>query len=429
MRKIAEESSTIVCYKDNDWYVETLDDLNIEGLLKKGRLHYTIEEPIEKIDYLDNRLVVVFPGLAGSINNDVKTRWYGNSPFGSLSRGVGKNTYILRIADSNLISGSYFVNTPNFPDYESKVQDLINDVRNMYTIKKSNTILWGESRGAVGALLHVLLGGYKTLSVDPILDRRYFTDEDDYHYQFDLVPESFVDKMNEYSKSSILPKDDINVLTTKNSIIAFPYINQLDKNKINILDFDIDLSPLQLTSPKAIHGYFIQKSIAIQLSIINKKLFETNLHIVDEIYESDSFIEDINSKFPVASQFFNKKIQEHYIEFSRNDKEINYNEKIWSGLEFTFYEALVKGEKYQVELDLIGPVPQKLKFLMWGEDEKLHNIGNPTIDKSQNIFVSNISTYKYEFEAEENYLKLYSSASFIEKNESLKIRKLKVTVL
>ena len=123
-----------------------------EGFDKRGRLRYTIEKPIDPLQFTENHLIVVFPGAVGAVGAldvDVQSRMFGKSkfaPLSILSKNIGKNTYILRIADTNLISGSYFCNTVTYPDYEADVQALILTIRDKLGIKKENTLLWGESR-------------------------------------------------------------------------------------------------------------------------------------------------------------------------------------------------------------------------------------------------------------------------------------------
>lgn len=289
---LALSNKTISKYSDGTWYSDEWENLDLVDFLKSGRLQYSIEEPVDTLKFTDNHLVVVFPGAGTILDSDVSSRIYGKSKFSSmsiLSKSVIKNTYILRIADSNLISGSYFWNTQNYPTYEEDIQQLILKIRDHYAISHENTLLWGESRGAVGALIHGLLGGYKTVSVDPIVNRKFFIDEDDYHFQFNLVPVDFVPKLNLYASKTKALKEDLVILTHHDSIISFPFINELDRKSFTILDLNYDLSVLKLTTPKAVHGYLIAKSVPIQLALINKMLSSSDLIEISKSKESDLF--------------------------------------------------------------------------------------------------------------------------------------------
>lgn len=428
MYELALQNRTITNLVDDVWYSEKLEDLSFEGFKKKGKLQYTIEMPIDPLQFIDNHLIVIFPGAGTILDNEVCHRMFGSSkfsPMSLMSKSVGKNTYILRIADTNLISGSYFWSTVNYPDYELEVQQLIDEIRDLYGVKHMDTVLWGESRGAVGALIHGFLGGYKTLSVDPIVNRYFFVDEDDYHYQFDLTPVDFVPKLNEYAKNTKADKADIIILTHHDSTIAFPYINQLDKHHVTILDLSYDLSVLKLTSPKAIHGFLIAKSVPLQLSIMNQLLLSSSVNEISTHLESDYYAEDFDSNRPIVSSFFNHRYREHFIEIYRNDKLATQGE--WAGVEFRLKEILSIGQRYELSLELIGKIPSKIKFLMWSNTEKkIFEIGQPKIVTKSSRFGFDTYEYKYEFEAVSDYDRLYTSATFISIGESLKIRGLKI---
>ena len=287
-------------------------------------------------------------------------------------------------------------------------------------------MIWGESRGAVGALIHGLLGGYKTLSIDPIVNRKFFIDEDDYHFQFDLTPISYVSRLNEYAAKTSADRDDIVILTHHDSTITFPYINTLDKKHFKILDLDYDLSVLKLTNPKAVHGFLIAKSVPVQLSIINQFLLSSNLIELANHQESDYYLEEFDSALPVVSSYFHHRYREHFIEIYRNDKQQIKTE--WSSIESKLNKPLISGETYTLVIELVDIIPKKIKFLMWSDAMKqLFEIGKPKITKKMSRFGLKIFCFEYQFIADATYDKLYSSATFIEIGESLQIRKLRLT--
>ena len=114
-------------------------------------------------------------------------RYFGNARWDSLAASIAKNTYILRIADTNLISGSYYQNTSNFPNYEEIIQKLIKKIASENNISPRNIITYGNSRGATGALYHGLLGNYKVVAADPVIDRKAWVERKDMQHMFDFI--------------------------------------------------------------------------------------------------------------------------------------------------------------------------------------------------------------------------------------------------
>ena len=133
-------------------------------------------------------------------------------------------------------------------------------------------------------------------------------------------------------------KADIIVFTHHDSVIAFPYINELDQKHMTILDLNYDLSVLKLATPSEIHGVVISKSIPLQFCIINRLLFSSCIQEVGEHLESDYYFEAFDSTRPIVSSYFNHRYRAHFIEIYRNDKLHVTNE--WAGIEFRLKKVL-----------------------------------------------------------------------------------------
>ena len=87
-------------YRNHQYTVQKNTEIDL-GMEKYNNIHYNIEFPIENEQYLSNKLIVFFMPADRMISTQAKLRMFSNSPWESLSSSIAKNTYILRIADSN----------------------------------------------------------------------------------------------------------------------------------------------------------------------------------------------------------------------------------------------------------------------------------------------------------------------------------------
>ena len=90
--------------------------------------------------------MVWFPGLLSYNHGNARENFFPN-PFEGITGYIAKNTVVLRIADSNLINGSYYLNTPNFRDYEQNIQELIAKTAEEEGILRENILCAGSSAG------------------------------------------------------------------------------------------------------------------------------------------------------------------------------------------------------------------------------------------------------------------------------------------
>lgn len=156
-------------------------------------LRYGIQSKIDQRSHKEDKMVVIFNHFSGSFSSRLKERM-PNNIWPDIQKSLVKDTYILRIMDYNLSHGSSYINTVNFSDYEDQIQELIVKVMDEKKIRKENVVLWGSSKGATGAFYHAILGDFKAVAIDPILDETwYLENKNDIHFldslwQLDLVP-------------------------------------------------------------------------------------------------------------------------------------------------------------------------------------------------------------------------------------------------
>ncbi len=201
---------------------------------------YDIECPEKKRQTSKpNKLLISFltlPPKSDMESNDTLRRYYYYSHFKTLHKSVCKDTIIVRVADANLIMGSFYINTPHFPDYEEQIQELIMYLMKKYDVVSENVVVYGVSRGGVGALIHSALGNYKCLAVDPVVNGTWHLENwKDPHFaegvrEIDLVP-----KINRYLLNS---KSNIYVLGNQFIDVTWPELLRLNQEKINLMDMN-----------------------------------------------------------------------------------------------------------------------------------------------------------------------------------------------
>ena len=98
-------------------------------------IHYRIIPPNDKNKYWDNRLLVRMFGFSLPFKTSVIDRNF-RLDFLTLKDSIVKNTFILEIGDINLIAGSFYSNTNNFPDYENQIQELISVISKSMKLKR-----------------------------------------------------------------------------------------------------------------------------------------------------------------------------------------------------------------------------------------------------------------------------------------------------
>ncbi|WP_343068987.1 XcbB/CpsF family capsular polysaccharide biosynthesis protein [Listeria portnoyi] len=185
--------------------------------------------------------------------------------FGSMQKHLVKNTIIMRIMDLNLAYGSHYINTFNYSNMESDVQEAIRIVRNTYHISKEDVVLYGGSKGGTGALYHSLLGDYNSVTVDPIISLEQYNQENDLHFLRDFRKTSIFADLVRLAESEA---------NKRRIIFGYPLVSfnynlytQIPTDSIEIRDtFDSDIHK---------HADISRNTIVEQITCINELLLSS----------------------------------------------------------------------------------------------------------------------------------------------------------
>lgn len=231
----------------------------------KNGLFYSLEEPVGVgAKHSCARLLVLFSSIADyPMNASVSRRaWFWN--WLKCRNYLPQNTYILRIADIGATLAAFYSNTNFDNQFEIKIQNLIAHIICELDIPWENVILYGSSKGGSGALLHGILGGYQTVSVDPIVSDEYYLFKaaaPDFHFVDGCFPESketkFIRLINEMQFSPF-----INIITSRNSQ-QYSYIRRICQPSKGMKFFTFDNASI------CCHADVSPKTIVFQTTLIN----------------------------------------------------------------------------------------------------------------------------------------------------------------
>ncbi|WP_247826372.1 XcbB/CpsF family capsular polysaccharide biosynthesis protein [Arthrobacter antioxidans] len=135
----------------------------------EGVIHI-LEEPLAGVR--PRKLIVVFSSI-GDIFNDGLFRFFTRN-YRSIQKFVPQDAAILRIADVGGVVGAFYLNTAYRTDNVRRISALIEKTRERLGLSKDDVITYGASKGATGALFHAVTNGYRSLSVEPILNDHYY---------------------------------------------------------------------------------------------------------------------------------------------------------------------------------------------------------------------------------------------------------------
>ncbi|TGD34755.1 XcbB/CpsF family capsular polysaccharide biosynthesis protein [Leuconostoc mesenteroides] len=206
-----------------------------QNIRKYYEVFYTIEKKIKRDANAPQRLIVIFssmPSESAYFSSNFLDRTFVKH-FPTIQNLVVPNTHVLRIVDSNLMYGSHYVNSVNFPNYERRIQGLINKVSKNLLVKKENIVLYGTSKGGTGALVHSLIGNYKSVSIDPIINANEYNNKmRDIHFIKNNRTQSLVTKINE------LKSGGNNNIVIRSPQVHFNYqiTHQLKNSRIQFYD-------------------------------------------------------------------------------------------------------------------------------------------------------------------------------------------------
>ncbi|GAB2025900.1 hypothetical protein OfM1_19720 [Lactovum odontotermitis] len=206
------------------------------------------------------------------MNISASERQAPENNYRSLQKFLLKNTILLRIADSNLISGSYYQNTENFPDYELKIQELIKKVAFDNEVPLSNIVCYGTSKGGVGALIHGLTGNYPIVTFDPMINREEYMANGDEHFCFDCVPVDFTERINHLLSHTTMCAENIKIYTCESVPMTFSYISKLNHEKCEILNVKFDGKAFANRSEREKHNQFLNLIFPSEAADINELL-------------------------------------------------------------------------------------------------------------------------------------------------------------
>lgn len=240
-------------------------------LKKMNNIWYSEEIPTGKQSSGSNKKKILFmfmplPGKEGMLSPNMERRALPHM-FGSLNKSLVKDTHIIRIADLNLMRGSFYVDTDNYPTFET---DLKNFINTQIEEKGSQTksVLYGASRGGVGALLYSTYLNIKAVAVDPVIDETpYIEEQHDFHLVKGVREISLGTKFEK--AANMVTGEDIERLLIGNS-----YVKQTwSTNKLLKKAFESKLTLYDLGDETIIkHPQVTFESIPLQLMFINKFL-------------------------------------------------------------------------------------------------------------------------------------------------------------
>lgn len=205
---------------------------NIWGRVKNGELKlfksliYSLEEPILK-NINQKRLIVIFSSINENIYSPNLSARFFLKNFESIQKYIPKNTYVLRIADIGGVVGSFYLNTVFSSVIENQVQELIRFICASQGIQaERDVVLYGASKGGTAALYHAVVGGYKAVSIDPIVSDEYYLYRwNDTHFTDGVFP---VTKQEKFSHLLSVEKDlnNIFIICSERSP-QYKYINSI----------------------------------------------------------------------------------------------------------------------------------------------------------------------------------------------------------
>lgn len=367
------------------------DELDMDADFHEG-VYYHLEKTKQVRPDLQNKLVVIFAPFVAKFAVQAKHRMFDRAyMWKKLQSRIAPNTSILRIGDSNLMSGSWYQNTEVFPDYEDKIQGLIKQVAERENIPHDHIVLYGESRGAAGALLHGLLGGYKVVAYEPTLDIRTVKDRltnYDLTFMDEILPSSMVPKIAGLLESSEIPVSFIKILTSDSLVATFPITQLLDPQKVEMLN--LDFKQYWPEEPLSAHSQFIRNNYPLVLRYLNEFLYDCDLTRVTQ--QSVVKFDDWSTLIPNTSRTFSFKVLVEGLEVERSYERLDDN------LNFPLAEdqKLEVNQAYQLVFTEAGDESRLRKIcLTMGEEVASGQIISPTTQ------IEGVTTY--EFVAKESW--------------------------
>jgi hypothetical protein len=344
VQELERQNKVIDGYEAGKGYIiKERNELMMGGFYWQG-LFFETEKPKMVDQDLQNKLLVYFAPFPTRWDVKAVARMWSlkEDRWPSLIRRVANNTFVLKIADSNLMSGSFFQNTENFPDYEDKIQELIKVVAEENNVTPDHILLYGDSRGGTGALIHSLIGHYHSVIVDPILNRLVFSDgEDDDSLTDAFLPDDFVPRIESLLEEAKMPRDMITIISSHALTGNYNYLRRLDADKFRL--FNLDFKIFADYNQDRQHGVFVTSgAFPLALRYMNEFLFSMDLeevhgHVAD-------YSQDWDVELPASNRSFNIAYEDNGLILER----CGYDED--SLCSFILKEPLQAEKNYQVKI-------------------------------------------------------------------------------
>ena len=348
LRGLAYEYKTIDGYEEGKGYIVRQGP--VIDAKKYGDIYYTLEEPKELDQDLPNKLLVWFAPFHEHTDLQAELRMFSRKEnrWPSLMKHVASNTYILRLPDVGLHSGSFFQNTVLFQEYERQIQDLIQSIASIYKISHDRTVLYGASRGGTGAFIHGLIGRYKTVAIDPIMQSKLYDEKGlDLYLNFDFLPENFVGRLNELLDGSTQNADQIKIISASN-LVNYTYLKALHLERFDLLNLDYRIYE-PYDKDKA-HGIFTTGTFPLALQYINSFLYQDDIKVEKTPIKINFSSWDV--ELPTTSRGFIFHIKDEGLEVTRTGYEADPDDRF--RLKFKSKILFSTGKKYKVSIKVIS---------------------------------------------------------------------------
>lgn len=181
LKKIIKNNYVIYWYHKNITYCIKISEIGKiwkrNDLFVENNVLFTVNEPANEMvnEKISNNLIVVFNDISYEKKDLLSTKIFNRTYpkyFNNIQNYAVPNTYVLRIADNRSLYGSFYMNTAEYPDTETTIQKIIQEVMVEYNIPTEQVVLLGENSGAVAAAYHAHLGDFKGVFVRPTIEHK-----------------------------------------------------------------------------------------------------------------------------------------------------------------------------------------------------------------------------------------------------------------
>ena len=175
----SNDGSSRLCHEDR---LRSLWQAYTKGLLdiSSAGVFYSLAGPeiTEKPDYV----YVILSAMGNDMFTQSLNRFYVQN-YQHIGSAVGRNNWVLRVADVGGVLGSFYLPTSFNPENANRIQALLSSVADRAGVERRKVVIVGSSKGATGAAYHALHLGSSMIAVDPILEDTYYEErQNDCHF-------------------------------------------------------------------------------------------------------------------------------------------------------------------------------------------------------------------------------------------------------